>query len=69
MNTEEYLNQFGQQGSESRLSVIASMNLGERSEAAAKVLQKRLRRKELMNMGHPFDNANIIVKAENENNQ
>ena len=65
MNLQEYLNQIGEQGSEIRLSVIASMNLGERSEAAAKVLQKRARRKELMDMGHPFEIANVILKAEN----
>lgn len=67
MNLQEYLNQFGEQGSETRLSVIASMNLGERSEAATKVLQRRARRKELMNMGFSFDTANLIVKAEETN--
>ena len=40
-NLNEYLNSIGEPGSRKRLEAIASMNLGERSEAAKRVLIKR----------------------------
>ena len=50
----------------SRLDVIASMNLGRRSESAQRALQNRTRRKELMNAGMTFETACLVVKTENE---
>ena len=66
---EKYLNSVGEKGSTERLLVIATMNLGERSEAARRVSDKRYRRKELMDMGLSYENAVLIVnREENENN-
>lgn len=50
----------------SRLDVIASMNLGRRSEAAQRASQKRNRRKELMKSGMSFEIACLVVKTENQ---
>ena len=50
----------------SRLDVIASMNLGRRSEAAERASQNRTRRKELMNAGMTFETACLVVNQENE---
>lgn len=69
---EEYLNQFGDKGSIERLRVISVMNLDERSKAASLVIQKRERRKEIIDMGLGFENAVLIVNREfsecNKNN-
>lgn len=48
---ENYLNSIGEKGSTERLKVIASMNLGHRSEAAKRICKKRERRKKLMDKG------------------
>ena len=50
----------------SRLDVIASMNLGRRSEAAQRASQNRNRRKELMESGMTFETACLVVNQENE---
>jgi len=50
----------------SRLDVIASMNLGKRSEAAQRASQNRTRRKELMELGMSFETACLVVNTENE---
>lgn len=50
----------------SRLDVIASMNLGRRSEAAQRASQNRNRRKELMESGMSFGTACLVVNTENE---
>lgn len=50
----------------SRLDVIASMNLGRRSEAAQRASQNRNRRKELMESGMSFEIACLVVNTENE---
>lgn len=50
----------------SRLDVIASMNLGRRSEAAKRASQNRTRRKELMDAGMTFETACLVVNQENE---
>ena len=60
----KYLDSVGEPGSESRLSVIQSLNLGERSEAAKRCLEKRYRRLELMSMGHSFEISCLIVNNE-----
>ena len=49
-----------------RLYVIASMNLGKRSEAAERALQNRARREELMNYDMDFETACLVVNQENE---
>ncbi len=61
MNINEYLDSIGAKSDAERLAAIASMNLGERSEAAARVLKKRQRRRELMNKGLTFEEACMIV--------
>lgn len=65
-NLEKYLDSIGEKGSIQRLEVIASMDLGKRSDAARRVCEKRYRRKELMDMGLSYENAVLIVKKELE---
>ena len=64
MNINEYLDSIGAKSSAERLSAIAGLNLGERSEAAARVLKKRQRRRELMDKGLSFTEACMIVNEE-----
>jgi hypothetical protein len=64
-NIEKYLDSIGEKSSTERLGVIASMNLGNRSEAARRVCEKRYRRKELMDKGLSFEYAVLIVNKEN----
>jgi hypothetical protein len=64
-NIEKYLDSIGKKSSTERLGVIASMNLGNRSEAARRVCEKRYRRKELMDKGLSFEYAVLIVNKEN----
>lgn len=63
-NLEKYLDSIGEKGSIQRLEVIASMDLGKRSNAARRVWEKRYRRKELMDMGLSYENAVLIVNRE-----
>lgn len=67
-NIEKYLDSIGEKSSTERLGVIASMNLGNRSEAARRVCEKRYRRKELMDKGLSFEYAVLIVNRENDEN-
>ncbi len=64
MNVEKYLDSIGAKSSAERLAAIAGLNLGERSEAAARVIRKRQRRRELMNKGLTFEEACMIVNEE-----
>ena len=50
-NVNEIIEASGEIGSIERLKCIASLNLGDRSEAAKRVIYKREQRKELMNKG------------------
>lgn len=67
-NIEKYLDSIGEKSSTERLGVIASMNLGNRSEAARRACEKRYRRKELMDKGLSFEYAVLIVNRENDEN-
>lgn len=67
-NIEKYLDSIGEKGSIQRLEVIASMDLGKRSDAAKRVCEKRYRRKELMGMGLSYENAVVIVNMEYSEN-
>jgi hypothetical protein len=64
MDVEKYLDSIGAKSSAERLAAIASLNLGDRSEAAARVLRKRQRRRELMDKGLSFTEACMIVNEE-----
>ena len=66
MNIEEQISKRILETGYSRLDVIASMNLGRRSEAAQRASQNRTRRKELMNAGMTFETACLVVNQENE---
>lgn len=60
---ESYLNKIGNPGSKRRLKAIASLNLGERSQAAKAALRKRHVRKELMSKGYSFSEACLMVNS------
>jgi hypothetical protein len=64
MDVEKYLDSIGAKSDSERLAAIAGLNLGERSEAAERVLKKRQRRRELMNKGLTFEEACMIVNEE-----
>jgi len=64
MDVEKYLDSIGAKSSAERLAAIAGLNLGERSEAAARVLKKRQRRRELMDKSLTFEEACVIVNEE-----
>jgi hypothetical protein len=63
-NIEQYLDTIGEKGSSKRLEIIAILNLHARSEAARRVLNKRNRRKELMDKGLSFEESVLIVNNE-----
>jgi hypothetical protein len=65
-NLEDYLNTIGEKGTTERLFAIAKMDLGDRSEAARKVVDRRYRRKELMDKGLSFEHSVLIVNNENK---
>lgn len=66
---EKYLDTIGEKGYLKRLEVIASMDLGKRSEAAKRAVNKRYAIKELMQKGLSFEDSLLIVnKRLNENN-
>ena len=67
-NLEKYLDSIGEKSSIQRLEVIASMDLGKRSDAARRVCEKRNRRKELMDTGLSYENAVLIVNREYSEN-
>lgn len=62
--TEKYLDSVGRKGSDERLRAIASTDLGERSEAAKRVNDKRYRRLELIRNGFDAETAKLIVARE-----
>lgn len=67
-NLNQYLDSIGEKGSRKRLEAISQLNLGNRSEAAHRVLQKRDRRSELMDVYRfPRPIANLIVNREFKN--
>lgn len=66
MEIKQILNDVGKPGSIERLEKIANLNLGERSEAARRVLYKRERRQELMNVGMSFEITCLVVNREME---
>lgn len=61
MDVEKYLDSIGAKSSAERLEAIEGLNLGERSEAAARVLKKRQLRRELMDKSLTFEEACVIV--------
>ncbi len=60
MSNQDKINAFPL-GSTERLEVIAQLNMGSRSEAAKRVLEKRAARVELMQKGLSFSQACMIV--------
>jgi Cft2 family RNA processing exonuclease len=66
MNIEKQIIKRMEDYGYTRLDAIASMNLGERSEAAKRALANRARRRELMKYGMDFATACLVVKKENE---
>ena len=63
-NIEKYLDSVGPLGSIQRLQTIADLNLGKRSFAAQRTIEKRNRRKELIELGFSFEIACLIVNKE-----
>ena len=61
---EKYLDSFGDVGSFDRLAAIANLDLGKRSNAACRVMEKRNRRMELIEMGLSYEAAATIVSRE-----
>jgi len=66
MNIEKQIIKRMEDYGYTRLDAIASMNLGERSEAAKRASANRARRKELMKDGMDFVTACLVVNKENE---
>lgn len=64
---DNYINTSGKLGSSERLQTIANLDLGKRSEAAKRVLEKRNYRKYLMDKGISFEDAVLIVNRGYEN--
>lgn len=63
---DNYINTTGKLGSSERLQTIANLDLGKRSEAAKRVLEKRSYRKDLMDKGISFEDAVLIVNRNYE---
>lgn len=63
---ENYINSTGEIGSSERLQTIANLDLGKRSEAAKRVLERRNYRKDLMGKGFSFEEAALIVNRNYE---
>ena len=66
MDTEKQIIKRMEDYGYTRLDAIASMNLGERSKAAARASANRERRQELMDYGMGFETACLVVNKENE---
>ncbi len=64
MSIELVINEKIKQTGKSRLEIISNLNLGDRSASARKALDKRFRRKELMEYGYSFEVACLIVNSE-----
>jgi hypothetical protein len=60
----DLIEKSGELGSIERLKTIANLNLGQRSISAQKCVEKRLRRKQLMEMGFSLDIVRVIVNQE-----
>lgn len=65
---ESDFDKFGEKGTEARIEAISRAGLGQQSEAAQIVLEKRYRRKELMEMGLSYEHSVLIVNKEYEKN-
>ena len=62
---EDTINNSGKYGSIERLKCIASLNLGQRSISAQRCIDKRVRRKELMqDYNMPKDIVRIVIERE-----
>lgn len=61
---EKYLDSVGEVGSFDRLAAIANLDLGKRSDAARRVMDKRNRRMELIETGMSYETAVMIVNRE-----
>jgi ectoine hydroxylase-related dioxygenase (phytanoyl-CoA dioxygenase family) len=66
MNIEKQIIKRMEDYGYTRLDAIASMNLGERSEAAKRASANRARRRKLMEYGMDFATACLVVNKENE---
>lgn len=66
LDIEKRIANLMEQNSFSRLEAIEMMDLGVRSEAARRVINKRLRRKELMSFGLTFEQSCLVVNQENQ---
>ena len=62
MNIEKQIIKRMEDYGYTRLDAIASMNLGERSEAAKRASANRARRRELVEYGMDFATACLVVK-------
>jgi hypothetical protein len=62
---DEIINKSGKSGSIERLKCIASLSLGQRSISAQRCIDKRARRKELMqDYNMPKDIVRIVIERE-----
>ena len=61
MEIETYLDSLGEKGCIERMETISRLELGERSEAAQRVSEKRSIRKEWMDKGLTFEQACLMV--------
>ena len=66
MNIEKQIIKRMEDYGYTRLDAIASMNLGERSEAAKIASANRARRRKLVEYGMDFATACLVVNKENE---
>lgn len=66
---EDYLNTIGKRGDTERLKAISYMNLGTRSEAARRVLDRRFKRLELMSKGFSHKESVIVVNNHKQQNK
>lgn len=69
VSIEDIINNSGKSGSIERLKCIASLNLGQRSVSAQRCIDKRDRRKELMqDYNMPKDIVRIVIDREFNSN-
>jgi len=66
LDIEKRITNLMEENNFSRLEAIVMMDLGVRSEAARRVLEKRSRRKELMSFGLTFEQACLVVNQQNQ---
>lgn len=66
---DDIINKSGKSGSIERLKCIASLNLGQRSVSAQRCVEKRLRRKELIeDYNMPKQIVDIVINQEFDKN-